>query len=158
MKRCDNILNHKYYIECMEKIKKYERERIYCLHDFAHSMDTARIMYIKSLEDSIKIKKEIIYASAILHDVGRVGQYEGNIPHDTAACEISKKILPECGFDEEECEMIVRAISEHREVYERSPLGELLYFGDNKSRMCMQCIARPTCKWKEDEMNMEVEY
>lgn len=158
MKRCDNILKHKYYIECMEKIGDFEEDRIYCLHDFSHAMDTARIMYIKSLEENIKLSKEIIYAAAILHDTGRVYQYEKGVPHDVASCEIAKKILPECGFTKDEEETIVRAISEHRKTDKRSVLGELLYFADNKSRMCIKCTARKTCKWKAEEMNMGVEY
>ena len=158
MKRCDNILRHRLYKECIEKIEVLEKDRIYCLHGFSHAMDTARIMYIKSLEDDIKTEKEIIYATAILHDIGRVEQYEKNIPHDISSCELSKSILPDCGFDEAEIEQIICAISEHRKKGDRSPLGELLYFADNKSRMCMQCSAISSCKWREDEMNMGVEY
>ena len=158
MNRLDKILKNEKFCGYLEKTAKYEKDRIYCLHDIAHAFDTARIAYIKSLEDGIKIDKEIIYAAALIHDIGRCKQYEDGTPHDEASVISGREILEECEFDETEIKMILTAVSEHRTDKKRSALGRILYEADNKSRMCMLCMARGTCKWKEEDMNMEVEY
>ena len=158
MRRADKILKNEKFRAYLDKTARYERDRIYCLHDIAHALDTARLAYIKSLEENGKIDKEIIYAAALIHDIGRCKQYEDGTPHDEASVMLGRGILEECEFSADEIEMILTAVSEHRTEKERSPLGSLLYEADNKSRMCMLCGSRETCKWKKEDMNMEVEY
>ncbi len=159
MKRIDNILKIEYFKACVKKTAEYEKDRIYCLHDMPHAMDVARIAYIKALELKLGIRKDIIYAAALLHDTGRYAQYEGNAAHSEASADISDKVLPECGFTADEVNIIKTAISEHNTDGKKcSPLGEILRFADNKSRMCLWCTARDTCKWEKNEMNMEIEY
>ena len=158
MNRLDKILKNEKFRSYLNKTAEYEKDRIYCLHDIQHAFDTARLAYIKSLEDGIEISKEIIYAAALIHDIGRCKQYEDGTPHDMASVMLGSDILEECGFNETEMNMILAAVSEHRTDSERSPLGKLLFDADNKSRMCMLCKARETCKWKEEDMNMEVLY
>ena len=158
MNRADKILNNEKFRTYLDKTAQYEHDRIYCLHDIQHALDTARIAYIKSLEENVGIDKEIIYAAALIHDIGRCKQYEDGTPHDKASVVLGREILEDCGFDETETSLILTAVSEHRAEKERSPLGALLYDADNKSRMCMICDARTTCKWEKEDMNMEVEY
>ena len=158
MNRADKVLKNEKFRAYLDKTAQYERDRIYCLHDIAHAFDTARLAYIKSLEDGAEIDKEIIYAAALIHDIGRCKQYEDGTPHDEASVILGREILEECEFDETEISLILTAVSEHRTDKERSPLGKLLFEADNKSRMCMLCKARATCKWKEEDMNMEVGY
>lgn len=158
MKRADKILKNKKFRGYLQKTAEYEKDRIYCLHDIQHSFDTARIAYIKSLEAGAGLDKEIIYAAALIHDIGRCKQYEDKTPHDEASVMLGREILEECEFAPDEIDLILTAVSEHRSVEERSPLGALLCEADNKSRMCMLCGARETCKWEKDDMNMEVQY
>ena len=158
MNRLDKILKNEKFRAYLDKTADYEKDRIYCLHDIAHAFDTARIAYIMSLEENAGIGKEIIYAAALIHDIGRCSQYEDGTPHDEASVVLGRAILEECGFDETEKKLILTAVSEHRTDKERSPLGALLYEADNKSRMCMFCQSRSTCKWKKEDMNMEVGY
>ena len=158
MRRADKILKNEKFREYLDKTAQYEHDRIYCLHDIQHALDTARIAYIKSLEENVKIDKEIIYAAALIHDIGRCKQYEDGTSHDEASVISGREILKECGFDKTEISLILTAVSEHRAEKKRSPLGALLYDADNKSRMCMLCDARETCKWQKEDMNMEVEY
>ena len=158
MNKADKILKNKKYREYLDKTAHYEKDRIYCLHDIQHALDTARLAYIKSLEESAGIAKEIIYAAALIHDIGRCAQYEDGTPHDKASVLFGREILEECQFTADEIELILTAVSEHRTDKERSPLGALLYDADNKSRMCMLCNAQDTCKWKKEDMNLEVEY
>ena len=158
MKRADKILKNEKFRGYLQKTAEYEKDRIYCLHDIQHLLDTARIAYIKSLEDGTGIDKEIIYAAALIHDIGRCKQYEDGTPHDKASVMLGREILEECGFALDEIDLILTAVSEHRTENNRSPLGALLYDADNTSRMCMLCGARETCKWEKDDMNMEVQY
>ena len=158
MNRADKILKNEKFRAYLNKTAQYEKDRIYCLHDIQHALDTARIAYIKSLEGNAELDKEIIYAAALIHDIGRCAQYEDGTPHDEASALLGRGILEECEFTADEINQILTAVSEHRTDADRSPLGALLYEADNKSRMCMLCDARETCKWKREDMNMEVEY
>ncbi len=158
MNRADKILKNKKFRAYLNRTAEHEKNRIYCLHDIRHAMDTARIAYIKSLEERSDLSKEIIYAAALIHDIGRCMQYEDRTPHEKASAILGRGILEECGFTETETETILTAVLEHRTDKERSPLGKLLFEADNLSRMCMLCGARATCKWKKEDMNMEVSY
>ena len=71
MNRVDLILEHPKYQEYLDKIKQAEEKRIFCLHNMNHFLDVARIAYIMNLEEELGIAKEIIYATALLHDIGR---------------------------------------------------------------------------------------
>ncbi len=158
MKRIDKILSNEQFREYLKKTAEYEKDRIYCPHNIEHALDTARIAYIKSLETGAKVSKEIIYAAALIHDIGRCRQYEDGTPHEIASVMLGRGILQRCGFDAAEIDEILTAVSEHRAAGKRSELGELLSFADDVSRMCMLCGARATCKWKKEDMNMEVTY
>lgn len=41
-----------------------------------HFLSVARISYLMVLEKNLDIPKDIIYATAFLHDMGRADQYE----------------------------------------------------------------------------------
>ena len=100
------LKNHK-FCTYLSKINKLEENRQYCKHDLQHLLDVARIVYIKVLEENIHVKKEIIYAAALLHDIGRWQQYEEGISHELASVKLAKDILNECGFNNEEKILIV---------------------------------------------------
>ena len=38
--------------------------------------NVARLMYIYALEEHLELPKELIYAAALLHDIGRAQQYQ----------------------------------------------------------------------------------
>lgn len=154
MDRFNKIIKSDKYKKILERVSLVEQDRIYCLHNFEHSCDVARIMYITALEKNIPIPKEIIYTTAFLHDIGRIEQYKNSTPHEVASVEMSKEFLAD--FNTPEQDMILCAISEHRSKGKRSALGEMLSYADTKSRMCLNCKAISTCKWRADEMNMEV--
>ena len=158
MERINKILSSPQFIRALEETKKAEQGRIYCLHGLEHAADTARISYILSLEEGTGLKKDIIYAAALLHDTGRFRQYADGTPHQTASIELAAEILPQCGFDDSEISEILSAIDTHRHGETRNKLGEILQRADDLSRLCFYCSARDTCKWTEDEMNMGLEY
>ena len=102
MERIDKILNHPLFIENLEKNKAAEADRRFCRHDMVHFLDVARIGMIINLEENLEIPKDMVYAAAILHDIGKHLQYNKGIPHEKASAEIAPAILRECGYGEEE--------------------------------------------------------
>ena len=123
MRRIDNILSDEGFCSELDKIGHYEADRIYCRHDLNHLLDVARIAYIHALEENSGLDKELIYAAALLHDIGRAAQYESGIPHDRAGAAIAADILAVCGFNEEEAEVILYAVTGHRGGAEASEVS-----------------------------------
>lgn len=158
MKRVNQIIQHETFIRELKKLNRLERERIYCRHDIDHLLSVARVAYITALEEQIPVKKDIIYAAALLHDIGRASQYETGIPHDHAGALIAETVLCECGFDQEERGEILDAIAHHRSKSEaeESDLGRLIYYADKKSRACFACRVQSTCNWPMEKKNYDV--
>ena len=76
MDRVNAILKHKTYRKYYDQIEKIEKDRIFCRHQMPHLLDVARIAYITNLERNLGYDREVIYAAAILHDIGKSFQYE----------------------------------------------------------------------------------
>ena len=105
--RVNQIWRHPVYQEHYKKIQELESERIFCRHTPEHFLDVARLMYIYALEEHLELPKELIYAAALLHDIGRAQQYQYNIRHDIAGVEIAREILTDLHFTEQEKELIL---------------------------------------------------
>ena len=155
MKRNNKICSHPVWKKYMLELEELEKSRIFCKHGIEHLLDVARIAYIKNLENSYNIEKELIYAAALLHDLGRSLQYTQGIPHEKAVIPLAKEILEDCKFAPEEQEEILAAIACHRakENQENRGLSELLYWADKQSRMCGFCKASAVCNWSEEKKN-----
>lgn len=154
MERYHAILEDEEFLEGLRKIEKYEEHRIYCRHSLEHLCDVARMMYIFALEEGSDLEQDMIYATALLHDMGRVKEYEDGTPHQEAGVEFAGKILKKHGFSEEEIAYMTDAIGHHRkEQEEPSELEELLHRADKLSRNCFWCKATATCKWAEEKKN-----
>lgn len=166
MERIDRILQHKRFQECRQQIMQAEVHRIYCKHGLEHSMDVARIAYILSLESNEEgqaLEKEIIYAMALLHDLGRSMEYRNGQSHHEAGVEIAGEILRDCGFTETEIAWITGAIAAHKYAEteavpeEQGSIGDryrnILYRADKLSRNCFDCPAADTCYWPMEKRN-----
>lgn len=159
MERVTNIIKNEEYKQCVKSIKMHEKKRKFCKHNKKHFFDVARIAYILNLERNLNLDKEVIYAAALLHDIGKFLQYESGIPHDLASAEIAAEILKQCKFKEEEIREIVIAIKEHRKKDDKnSLLGKIIYEGDKLSRNCFSCNATEKCNWNDEKKNLEVKY
>lgn len=160
MEKVQLILKDGEYMECYRKIEEWEQERIFCRHNMVHFLDVARIAYVLNLEEGLNIRKELIYAAAMLHDIGRHLQYLEGIPHDKASAQIAVRILERCGFLEDEQEIIVNAILNHRnfEISGNKNLDGILYRADKRSRACFSCPAEKACDWKNEKKNFEIFY
>ncbi len=160
MERANRILTNQTYKSCLSKIEAFERTRVFCGHCMTHFLDVARLAYLFNLEEQLGIDKELIYAAALLHDVGRFVQYENGTPHQIAGLPLAEKILSECGFSTEEKQEILRAIENHRnsEIQQEKSLTGLLYRADKMSRSCFGCQAEPECNWSNQKKNLVLHY
>lgn len=158
MERIDKILNHDLFLECLRLNEQAEADRIFCHHDMTHFLDVARIAMIMNLEKGLGIPKDVIYAAALLHDIGRYMQYAEGIPHEEASAQLAPQILKDCGYSDKETRVIVSAIAAHRDktVAEETSLNGILYKADKASRPCFSCKAAGECNWKADKKNLSV--
>ena len=144
MKRVNAIFRHSLYQTYYRRLEEAEQGRIFCRHQMTHLLDVARIAYIRSLEEGLGLDREVIYAAAVLHDIG-------------IAAEILDGLAGENAFSETEKAMILTAIRGHRKLRdEPEVLERLLYESDKASRMCFACPAEPQCDWNEEKKNKEI--
>ncbi|MGN0460483.1 MAG: HD domain-containing protein [Ruminococcus sp.] len=156
MIRVNKILNNRLFKECMQEIECAEKERIFCCHGIEHLLSVARIMWIYSLENNISIDKEIIYATALLHDIGRSRAYRLNTDHATESGKIAQQILSESDFEKEEIDQIINAVVHHNDDEKASGLCSLLKNADKDGRNCFLCPAYKECYWDENKKNKGV--
>lgn len=156
----EKITHHPIYEEHYKNLELAEEKRKFCRHQMPHLLDVARIAYIRNLEENMGLKKEVIYAAALLHDIGKYRQYEEKIPHEKAGQEIAEIILKDSAmFSPEETQIILQAIYEHRKLdSDMSRLGWLLYESDKLSRPCYACQAEAECKWNHESKNWEIRW
>lgn len=160
MERIDTIIQNNTYKLYRERINGWEKERIYCHHDMNHFLDVARLAWILNLEEHLEVKKEYIYAAALLHDIGRFKQYEDGTDHALYGAGLAEDILEKCGYFKEEISMICEAIAKHRtkEAADGKNLNGLLYRADKLSRACFCCQAEQYCDWKAEKKNLFLTY
>ncbi|MCX7772577.1 MAG: HD domain-containing protein [Clostridia bacterium] len=160
MVRVDKVLENSIFRRNFNLMAIKEKKRIYCKHGMTHLIDTARIAYILSLENNLNIAKDVIYAAALLHDVGKIVEYTEGVEHNVVGAELCVEILMEAGFEDFEIEMIRRAILKHRDASIRNDLSltGILYRADKLSRPCLYCKAEPKCDWSPEKKNMRVTY
>lgn len=155
MIRVNQILAHPLFREKTAQIEELEKDRIFCRHGMEHLLAVARLAYIYNLEETLGIPKELIYAAALLHDIGRGDQYLTGIPHDRAGLAYAETVLADCGFSKEEKERVLMAIGCHRspEIAVEQSLSGILYRADKESRPCFSCPAAALCNWPEERRN-----
>lgn len=160
MEQVNRICRHPLWRESMEQIRELEQDRIFCRHDIAHCLDVARLAYLESLEKHLGLEQGLIYAAALLHDIGRHRQYVEGTPHEQGSAELARSILTDCGYSPAEQEEIVSAILQHRlpKTGAQNDLAGLLFRADKASRLCMFCGAAEVCNWSQEKKNMNLKY
>lgn len=157
MIRIQHILSNPAYKTYMKDIEKAEEEREFCLHGINHSLDVARIAYIINLEENLGYEKDMIYAMALLHDIGRSVEYRDGSPHHEAGVRIADEILSQASFTRKETELITDAISHHKVMNDKKKdLRYVLFKADKLSRNCFCCSAYDKCYWKEELKNKTI--
>ncbi|GAB6167644.1 HD domain-containing protein [Clostridium carnis] len=157
MNKVNEILHNKKYKDLIEKLNKYEEDRIFCKHNIEHFLDLSRIAYIRVLEENIKCSKEVIYAIGLLHDIGRVLEYEDGTPHHIGSVALAKNLLEETDFNEIEKNLIIECIEGHRNEG-NNYLAKIIYESDKLSRNCFMCNASKECKWNKEKKNLDIKY
>lgn len=160
MERIDRILNHPLFQEHLKQNERAEKDRSFCRHDMGHFLDVARIAALLNAEEEQGIEKPLLYAAALLHDLGRHIQYELATPHEKVGAQIAPAILQDCGFLPEEIQEIVYAIGAHRDSksVECHGLTGLLFRADKLSRACYACNVEADCNWKRERKNLKLRY
>lgn len=192
MPRVDAIYRHPRFQHELARIEEFERDRVWCHHGLSHLLDVARIAWIECLDaaprDPVASRdpaalpsRELVYAAALLHDIGRAEQYGMGTPHDEAGERIASEILGTVDeavrFSPEDADAILAAVRGHRGRVERMPEGgddasavlgagavlqrarvlqHAIATADKASRACFACSARSTCKWPDAKKNLTV--
>lgn len=158
MERVNRIYKNEKFLKHTHAAEEFEKERKFCHHDMVHFMNVARIAQILNLTEELEIPADVVYAAALLHDVGRDAEYEKGTPHDLASAAIAPEILWECGYDADETEEIVRAVREHRneQIQGEQSLAGILYRADKLSRDCFACKMEKKCNWKNGRKNKRI--
>ena len=131
-----------------------------------HHTDMGKDESIIELNDDIERKfwkkdymKEILYVTALLHDIGRCSKYEETMSHREAGPIIARPILERTGFSYGEIDDICAAIRNHGTIPEdEGSLDGILYRADKLSRLCFGCSANSSCDWSEEKKNSTLKY
>lgn len=180
MRRVEAIRTAPLFCTCVERIEAAEADREFCRHGMPHLLDVARIAWIGNLEHGLGLDREVVYAAALLHDIGRAEQYATGEDHDAAGARMAGEILdgvPEgLRFDAGERAMIIGAVAGHRgacgdadpcdgvragagpaEDARIGVLSALIKAADGKSRACFACPARDACYWTDERKNLSLD-
>lgn len=158
LKLTNQILANENYIYELKLLTKLEQDRIFCKHDMEHFLTVARITLMMCHEKRIVVDPDIIYATALLHDIGRTEEYINHIPHDIASVHKAEIILDEVNCNSEIKNKIISMIQNHRNGnFIDNSLENIFYQADKKARLCFCCPALEQCNWSEDKKNLNIE-
>ncbi len=167
MELTNRILNDHDYRAYMSDIGKAEADRKFCRHGMDHCMDVARIACLINSERGYGLDRDLIYATALLHDIGRAEEYGGGACHDIAGAGIAEVVLVKCKATRDVTEKIIAAIRDHRgqdigrlcgTEDDKTLLCGLIKEADKLSRACFNCKAYDECKWPEEKKNNIIIY
>lgn len=173
MERIAAIAESELFTRCLAGIEAAEVDRVFCRHGLPHLLDVARIAWILNLERGCGLRRDVVYAAALLHDIGRVAQYQTGEPHDEAGTRVAAEVLdalPESlRFSGTDRAAILYAVGGHRgplagregDAHEglatADALARLIKEADGRSRTCFACAARGACYWSEERKNLSID-
>ena len=160
MPRVDAILRDTEYLKYVRQIEELETDRIFCRHNMEHFLSVARIACIINMEEECGIDRELIYAAALLHDIGRGQEYLTGVRHEEESARLAPGIIQRVGFADKEEADIVSAIRTHRDAdsacREMNSLNALIYRADKLSRSCFYCPASDECRKDGYKRNLSI--
>lgn len=157
LKNTNELFENKKYQHYLKEIQSYEYERLFCCHNMEHFLTVARITTIKCLEKKEEVSRDLIYTTALLHDIGRFREYQKQIPHEIASFELANSLLKELDFSEAENNIILDAILNHRNP-KSSGFSHIFYESDKLSRNCYFCPVKSQCNWSDEKKNLKISY
>lgn len=159
MKETNKILKSKIYRDYLSELEDLERDRFFCRHNYEHFISVARICYILKLEEGVAVDKDMIYATALLHDLGRVLEIREGIDHAIGSVDLAREILKLTDFSLEEKNRILSCIGYHRTKGKaEDEFFNIFYRADKLSRPCFRCPAYDECNWSYEKKNHEIKY
>lgn len=159
MKNTNKIVLSKIYRDYLNELEGLEKDRFFCRHNYEHFISVARICYILKLEEGVDVDKDMIYATALLHDLGRVLEIKEGINHAIGSVDIAREILEITDFSLEEKNRILSCISYHRtKDASEDEFFNIFYRADKLSRPCFRCPAYDECNWSYEKKNHEIIY
>ena len=139
MKNTNKIVLSKIYRNYLNELEGLERDRFFCRHNYEHFISVARICYILKLEEDVVVDKDMIYATSLLHDLGRVLEIKEGINHAIGSVDIAREILEITDFSLEEKNRILSCISYHRtKDASEDEFFNIFYSADKLSRDCFR--------------------
>ena len=162
------LLENQEYLALVKRLEQQEKQRLFCRHGLSHFLDVARIAWIITLEqieqegmnvEHLAQYKDQIYLTALLHDLGRLAEYNHIRSHDHAqeGVNIAWKFLKRIGYPEHKAREIVNAIKEHSGNKKSNyDLSNIIQMADNRSRNCFFCGAQEQCYWSEERRNKTI--
>lgn len=164
MPRVQAIIEEPAFAEVLAAIDAAEADRVFCRHGLPHLLDVARVAWILNLEREAGLEREVVYAAALLHDVGRAAQYTTGESHEMAGERLAAAILDalpvDLRFSAATRADILGAVREHRGAgtgEEDSSLAALIREADHRSRPCFACSARSACNWTDERKNLSIQ-
>ncbi|MBI4855798.1 MAG: HD domain-containing protein [Acetobacterium woodii] len=145
------------YQNYLNKIKKCEKQRRFCRHNIPHFLSVARIATIKTMEAGLNFSRDLIYTTALLHDIGRFVQYQDKTPHEIASHQLAIPLLETLDFTDDENKLILDAILNHRNP-EAQGFSHIFYESDKLSRACFSCPVEHECDWSKEKKNLTIVY
>lgn len=156
----NKIIENQTYAALAADIERLESDRIFCRHGIEHLLSVARIALIMCRERKLEISPDLIYSTALLHDIGRAAQYKNGsdrTDHAEEGAKAAREILREVGADGDFAETVCRCILAHRTSGEqRTEFERIFCAADKMSRSCFCCQAREECNWRQEKMNLKI--
>lgn len=164
------LLQDQGYLVLVKKLEEKEKQRLFCKHGLSHFLDVARIAWILTLEQTLQEgmnvehlaqQKDKIYLTALLHDLGRLAEYDQKLSqgHAQEGVSMAWKFLKRIGYPEHKAREIIYAVGEHSgEEKTNHDLSNLIKRADNSSRNCFFCEAQGQCNWSVERRNQTVLY
>ncbi|MGL4607160.1 MAG: HD domain-containing protein [Eubacteriaceae bacterium] len=157
MENTNRLFENKDYQSYLNRIHFHEKNRAFCKHNLSHFLDVARIATIKSREAPLSLTRDLIYTTALLHDIGRFQQYEDKTPHEIASHKLATGLIQTLDFSGDEKKIILEAIINHRNPNTEG-FNRIFYESDKLSRSCFGCIEEQNCHWSKEKKNLKINY
>ncbi|MBU4439837.1 MAG: HD domain-containing protein [Acetobacterium sp.] len=157
LNRTNLLYQNRDYQKYLNKIKNCETQRRFCCHDVPHFLSVARIATIKTMEAGLNFSRDLIYTTALLHDIGRFVQYKDKTPHEIASHQLAIPLLETLDFTDDENKLILDAILNHRNP-EAQGFSRIFYESDKLSRACYSCPVEQECDWSNEKKNLTIVY
>jgi len=155
----NKIVLSEIYNKYLNELEELEKDRFFCRHNYEHFISVARICYILKLEEDVEVEKDMIYSTALLHDLGRVVEIKSGINHAIASVDIAKEILEVTDYNDVEKERILNCIAYHRSKEKaEDEFFNIFYRADKLSRACFRCPAYGACNWSYEKKNHIIKY